>query len=234
MLKRPIPMLALAAILAMAAGVAPAQTPAPSPAPAAPSDAAPVPKDAAPAKDADRPPDAPVQTAPPQQTVAPRGDPKPAGPARTEAPPVELGGLLTIAAARDLIEGFGMKVLAENRFGSEGTVPGFQTIGANGVPFWFQLLNCSGEGEAATCPHAQIISCWNAADLPGKKLPEVVQVNAFNARYVFGRAWLVEQPAQLCVNFGVFADGGITRTALRRSMSYWLTVSEEFRRHFGL
>ncbi len=119
-----------------------------------------------------------------------------------------------------------------------GLSPSMTEDAANGAPvakgmagefeFYVRALDCSG--SPAACQTLMFFANFSI----GRSLSpnDLVILNRFNEKQVFGRAYFIEESGRVGVDYVVELDGGVTMDHLSRNVARWTDVIAAFVEHF--
>lgn len=94
-----------------------------------------------------------------------------------------------------------------------------------GVEFYVNMYQCTGTGPARRrCSNLQFLAQWERT-----KRTTLETANAYNQRYVFGRAYLSQDGKTFMFDYSVNLQDGITAGNLRKHVDNWLRVLDDVR-----
>jgi hypothetical protein len=125
----------------------------------------------------------------------------------------------------EVLAGYGMSA-------SDATVresdPWIQAQTAKGVAFYVNMYECTGTGpKSRRCALIQFQAQWQN----NAKIKEAA-VNAYNVKFVFGRAALSEDGQTLLFDYPLNIKDGVTKANLKRNIDNWLRVLDDVRATF--
>ncbi|MEX0645061.1 MAG: YbjN domain-containing protein [Parvularculaceae bacterium] len=118
-----------------------------------------------------------------------------------------------------------------------GLSPTMTEDAANGFPvakgmagqfeFYVRALDCSGRPKACST----LMFFANFSVRRGLQPSDLVVLNKFNEKQVFGRAFFIEAEQKIGVDYVIELDGGVTMDHLARNVSRWTDVIAAFFEH---
>lgn len=94
-----------------------------------------------------------------------------------------------------------------------------------GTEFYINMYDCSGDGaEGRRCNNLQFLAQWELT-----KNASVDSANAYNQRFVFGRAYLNKEGSRFMFDYSISIKDGVTAGNLKRHVDNWLRVLDDVR-----
>ncbi|MEO0400645.1 MAG: YbjN domain-containing protein [Pseudomonadota bacterium] len=94
------------------------------------------------------------------------------------------------------------------------------------ILFWVRGLDCTDAG----CATLMFFANFELGRSPTSN--DLAIVNLFNERQVFGRAYLIEDIAEVGVDYVIELDGGVSPEHVSANVSRWADVVAAFIEHF--
>lgn len=94
-----------------------------------------------------------------------------------------------------------------------------------GTEFYINMYDCTGDGaEGRRCNNLQFLAQWDLS-----KNASVNSANAYNQRFVFGRAYLNKDGTRFMFDYSISIKDGVTVGNLKRHVDNWLRVLDDVR-----
>jgi hypothetical protein len=94
-----------------------------------------------------------------------------------------------------------------------------------GTEFYVNMYDCEGDGAAGRrCNNLQFLAQWELTKNAG-----VDSANAYNQRFVFGRAYLNKEGTRFMFDYSISIKDGVTVGNLKRHVDNWLRVLDDVR-----
>lgn len=94
-----------------------------------------------------------------------------------------------------------------------------------GTEFYVNMYDCSGDGaEGRRCNNLQFLAQWDLT-----KNANVDSANAYNQKFVFGRAYLNKDGTRFMFDYSISIKDGVTVGNLKRHVDNWLRVLDDVR-----
>ena len=125
-----------------------------------------------------------------------------------------------------ILSGFGMTVKDTTEKDSD---PWLQARTSKGVRFYVNMYECQGEGQTEQrCGLVQFQAQW----LNDKSTIKDSDINAYNLKFVFGRAALSADGKSVVFDYPMNIKDGVTRGNLKKNVDNWLRVLDDVRSTF--
>lgn len=125
-----------------------------------------------------------------------------------------------------LLSGFGMTVKDTTEKDSD---PWLQARTSKNVLFYVNMYECQGEGQKEQrCGLVQFQAQWKN----DKGTIKDSDINAYNLRFVFGRAALSADGKSIVFDYPMNIKDGVTRGNLKKNVDNWLRVLDDVRSTF--
>ena len=144
----------------------------------------------------------------------------------------------SIAAADDLyngitrtelmviLSGYGMSVKDTTEKDSD---PWLQAHTPKGVLFYVNMFECAGSGATEQrCGLIQFQALWQNT----KGTIKAADINAYNLKFVFGRALLSSDGKSVVFDYPMNIKDGVTKANLKKNVDNWLRVLDDVRSTF--
>jgi len=133
---------------------------------------------------------------------------------------------VTRAELMVLLTGFGMTVKDTTEKDSD---PWLQARTSKGVMFYVNMYECQGTGqEEQRCGLVQFQAQWQNE----KSTIKQSDINAYNLKFVFGRAALSGDGKSVVFDYPMNIKDGVTRGNLKKNVDNWLRVLDDVRSTF--
>jgi Putative bacterial sensory transduction regulator len=94
-----------------------------------------------------------------------------------------------------------------------------------GTEFYINMYDCAGDGaNGRRCNNLQFLAQWELT-----KNASVESANAYNQKFVFGRAYLNKDGSRFMFDYSVSIKDGVTTGNLKRHVDNWLRVLDDVR-----
>lgn len=94
-----------------------------------------------------------------------------------------------------------------------------------GTEFYVNMYDCAGEGaDGRRCNNLQFLAQWELTKNAG-----VDSANAYNQKFVFGRAYLNKEGNRFMFDYSISIKDGVTVGNLKRHVDNWLRVLDDVR-----
>lgn len=94
-----------------------------------------------------------------------------------------------------------------------------------GTEFYVNMYDCAGEGaEGRRCNNLQFLAQWELT-----KNASIDSANAYNQKFVFGRAYLNKDGSRFMFDYSISIKDGVTAGNLKRHVDNWLRVLDDVR-----
>lgn len=94
-----------------------------------------------------------------------------------------------------------------------------------GTEFYINMYDCTGDGaEGRRCNNLQFLAQWELT-----KNASVDSANAYNQKFVFGRAYLNKDGTRFMFDYSISIKDGVTAGNLKRHVDNWLRVLDDVR-----
>jgi hypothetical protein len=94
-----------------------------------------------------------------------------------------------------------------------------------GTEFYVNMYDCAGDGaEGRRCNNLQFLAQWELT-----KNASVDSANAYNQKFVFGRAYLNNEGTRFMFDYSISIKDGVTAGNLKRHVDNWLRVLDDVR-----
>ncbi len=94
-----------------------------------------------------------------------------------------------------------------------------------GTEFYVNMYDCAGEGaDGRRCNNLQFLAQWELTKNAG-----VDSANAYNQKFVFGRAYLNKEGTRFMFDYSISIKDGVTVGNLKRHVDNWLRVLDDVR-----
>ncbi|MBI1211397.1 MAG: hypothetical protein GC190_08040 [Alphaproteobacteria bacterium] len=125
-----------------------------------------------------------------------------------------------------LLSGFGMTVKDTTEKDSD---PWLQARTSKGVRFYVNMYECQGSGQSEQhCNLIQFQAQWQN----DKSSIKQDDINAYNLKFVFGRAALSRDGKSVVFDYPMNIKDGVTRSNMKRNVDNWLRVLDDVRSTF--
>ena len=125
-----------------------------------------------------------------------------------------------------ILSGYGMTVKDTTEKDSD---PWLQARTPKGVMFYVNMYECQGEGqEAQRCGLIQFQAQWQNA----KSNIKASDINAYNLKFVFGRASMSNDGKSVVFDYPMNIKDGVTKANMKRNVDNWLRVLDDVRSTF--
>jgi hypothetical protein len=125
-----------------------------------------------------------------------------------------------------LLSGFGMTVKDTTEKDSD---PWLQARTPKGVMFYVNMYECQGSGaQDQRCSLIQFQAQWQNA----KSNISANDINAYNLKFVFGRAALSGDGKSVVFDYPMNIKDGVTKSNMKRNVDNWLRVLDDVRSTF--
>ena len=133
---------------------------------------------------------------------------------------------ITRAELMVILSGYGMTVKDTTEKDSD---PWLQAHTPKGVLFYVNMYECSGTGQSEQrCGLLQFQAQWQNA----KGAIKDSEVNAYNLKFVFGRAALSNDGKSVVFDYPMNIKDGVTKGNLKKNVDNWLRVLDDVRSTF--
>jgi hypothetical protein len=94
-----------------------------------------------------------------------------------------------------------------------------------GTEFYVNMYDCTGDGaDGRRCNNLQFLAQWELT-----KNANVDSANAYNQKFVFGRAYLNKDGTRFMFDYSISIKDGVTTGNLKRHVDNWLRVLDDVR-----
>ena len=94
-----------------------------------------------------------------------------------------------------------------------------------GTEFYVNMYDCVGDGaDGRRCNNLQFLAQWELTKNAG-----VDSANAYNQKFVFGRAYLNKEGTRFMFDYSISIKDGVTVGNLKRHVDNWLRVLDDVR-----
>lgn len=94
-----------------------------------------------------------------------------------------------------------------------------------GTEFYVNMYDCAGDGaEGRRCNNLQFLAQWELT-----KNASINSANAYNQKFVFGRAYLNKEGTRFMFDYSISIKDGVTAGNLKRHVDNWLRVLDDVR-----
>ena len=94
-----------------------------------------------------------------------------------------------------------------------------------GTEFYINMYDCTGDGaEGRRCNNLQFLAQWELT-----KNASIDSANAYNQKFVFGRAYLNKDGTRFMFDYSISIKDGVTAGNLKRHVDNWLRVLDDVR-----
>jgi hypothetical protein len=94
-----------------------------------------------------------------------------------------------------------------------------------GTEFYVNMYDCAGDGaDGRRCNNLQFLAQWELSKNAG-----VDSANAYNQKFVFGRAYLNKEGTRFMFDYSISIKDGVTVGNLKRHVDNWLRVLDDVR-----
>ncbi len=94
-----------------------------------------------------------------------------------------------------------------------------------GTEFYVNMYDCAGDGaDGRRCNNLQFLAQWELTKNAG-----VDSANAYNQKFVFGRAYLNKEGTRFMFDYSISIKDGVTVGNLKRHVDNWLRVLDDVR-----
>ena len=94
-----------------------------------------------------------------------------------------------------------------------------------GTEFYVNMYDCAGDGaDGRRCNNLQFLAQWELT-----KNADVDSANAYNQKFVFGRAYLNKEGTRFMFDYSISIKDGVTVGNLKRHVDNWLRVLDDVR-----
>lgn len=94
-----------------------------------------------------------------------------------------------------------------------------------GTEFYVNMYDCTGAGpDGRRCSNLQFLAQWELTRNAG-----VDSANAYNQKFVFGRAYLNKDGKMFMFDYSINIKDGVTAGNLKRHVDNWLRVLDDVR-----
>ena len=94
-----------------------------------------------------------------------------------------------------------------------------------GTEFYVNMYDCAGDGaDGRRCNNLQFLAQWDLTKNAG-----VDSANAYNQKFVFGRAYLNKEGTRFMFDYSISIKDGVTVGNLKRHVDNWLRVLDDVR-----
>lgn len=94
-----------------------------------------------------------------------------------------------------------------------------------GTEFYVNMYDCAGDGaDGRRCNNLQFLAQWELT-----KNASVDSANAYNQKFVFGRAYLNKEGTRFMFDYSISIKDGVTVGNLKRHVDNWLRVLDDVR-----
>lgn len=125
-----------------------------------------------------------------------------------------------------ILSGYGMTVKDTTEKDSD---PWLQARTPKGVMFYVNMYECQGAGaDEQRCGLIQFQAQWQNA----KSNIKQADINAYNLKFVFGRAALSGDGKSVVFDYPMNIKDGITKGNMKRNVDNWLRVLDDVRSTF--
>jgi hypothetical protein len=133
---------------------------------------------------------------------------------------------ITRAELMVILSGYGMTVKDTTEKDSD---PWLQAHTPKGVLFYVNMYECSGAGQTEQrCGLLQFQAQWQNA----KDAIKASEINAYNLKFVFGRAALSGDGKSVVFDYPMNIKDGVTKGNLKKNVDNWLRVLDDVRSTF--
>lgn len=133
---------------------------------------------------------------------------------------------ITRAELMVILSGYGMSVKDTTERDSD---PWLQAHTSKGVLFYVNMYDCGGSGQdGQRCSLLQFQAQWQTA----KANIKTSDINAYNLKFVFGRAALSSDGKSVVFDYPMNIKDGVTKGNLKRNVDNWLRVLDDVRSTF--
>jgi hypothetical protein len=133
---------------------------------------------------------------------------------------------ITRAELMVILSGYGMTVKDTTERDSD---PWLQAHTPKGVLFYVNMYECSGTGQdGQRCGLIQFQAQWQNA----KNAIKDSDINAYNLKFVFGRAVLSSDGKSVVFDYPMNIKDGVTKGNLKKNVDNWLRVLDDVRSTF--
>lgn len=95
---------------------------------------------------------------------------------------------------------------------------------AKGTEFYVNMFDCEGDGPAGRrCANLQFLAQWELRNA------DLDSANAYNQRFVFGRAYLSKDGRMFMFDYSIDIKDGVSVGNLKRHVDNWLRVLDDVR-----
>ena len=103
--------------------------------------------------------------------------------------------------------------------------PGLLAKTPKGTEFYVNMYDCAGDGaDGRRCNNLQFLAQWDLTKNAG-----VDSANAYNQKFVFGRAYLNKEGTRFMFDYSISIKDGVTVGNLKRHVDNWLRVLDDVR-----
>jgi hypothetical protein len=96
---------------------------------------------------------------------------------------------------------------------------------AKGTEFYVNMFDCDGDGPTGRrCANLQFLAQW---ELP--RNADLDSANAYNQKFVFGRAYLSKDGKMFMFDYSIDIKDGVSVSNLKRHVDNWLRVLDDVR-----
>lgn len=96
---------------------------------------------------------------------------------------------------------------------------------AKGTDFYVNMYDCAGDGaEGRRCSNLQFLAQWELTKNAG-----VDSANAYNQKFVFGRAYLSKDGKMFMFDYSINIKDGVSAANMKRHVDNWLRVLDDVR-----
>ncbi len=122
----------------------------------------------------------------------------------------------------DVLSAFGMTVKDSTTKESD---PWLSATTPKGTEFYVNMYDCAGTGaDNRRCSNLQFLAQWELGKNAG-----LDRANAYNQKFVFGRAYLSKDGKMFMFDYSVNIKDGVTSENLKRHVDNWLRVLDDVR-----
>jgi hypothetical protein len=94
-----------------------------------------------------------------------------------------------------------------------------------GTEFYVNMYDCAGDGaDGRRCNNLQFLAQWELT-----KNASIDSANAYNQKFVFGRAYLNKEGNRFMFDYSISIKDGVTAGNLKRHVDNWLRVLDDVR-----
>jgi hypothetical protein len=133
---------------------------------------------------------------------------------------------ITRAELMVILSGYGMTVKDTTEKDSD---PWLQARTPKGVMFYVNMYECQGSGaDEQRCGLIQFQAQWQNA----KSNIKASDINAYNLKFVFGRASMSNDGKSVVFDYPMNIKDGVTKANMKRNVDNWLRVLDDVRSTF--